>query len=252
MKKVKAITTALVLTTALLVGGCGASQTAAPAAQTQKASEVKLYQGLGQTANLRVGPGKDENGGQVYTINYSMADAIFDQDGKVVHVSFDGLEVFSPNDKEHVAGGAPIFSGFPGQAGYLTAAAATEDSAKKELANWQSKINRGDKAYGLESKVGGWSVQMGKFGEFMKGRTVAEIKDWLAKNTSDLNGRPLTETATKPEDVAKYGKLSADEKKALADVTSGATISLKDAHGDYIGALENAFKNKVEVTVPVK
>lgn len=252
MKKVKAITTALVLTTALLVGGCGASQTTEPAAQTQKATEIKLYQGLGQTAAFRVGPGKDEKGGQVYTLNYAMADAIFDQDGKVVHVSFDGLEVFSPNDKEHVEGGAPIFSGFPGQAGYLTAAAATEDNAKKEVANWQSKINRGDKAYGLESKTGGWSVQMGKFGEFMKGKTVSEIKDWLAKNTSDINGRPLKAEAKDPKDIEKYGKLSDTEKKALADVTSGATISLKDAHGDYIGALENAFKNKVEVKIPVK
>lgn len=251
MKKVQAITTALVLTTALLVGGCGASQTAkAPAAQAQK--EVKIYQGLGQTATFRVGPGKDEQGGQVYTLNYTMADAIFDQDGKVVHVSFDGLEVFSPNDKEHVAGGAPIFSGFPGQAGYLTAAAATEDSAKKELANWQSKINRGDKAYGLESNLGGWSVQMGKYADFMKGKTVAEIKDWFAKNTSEVNGRPLKADVKDPKDIEKYGKLSDTEKKALADVTSGATISLKDAHGDFVGALENAFKNKVEVTVPVK
>lgn len=253
MKKVKAITTALILSTALIATGCGATQPAnAPAANTpaatvvqpEKATELKIYQGLGQTATFRVGPGKDENGGQIYTINYVMANALFDEEGKIISVTFDGLEVFSPNDKEHVEGGAPIFSGFPGQAGYLKAAASTEDTAKKEISNWTTKRDRGDQAYGLN-----WSEQFAKFQEFMKGKTVAEIKDWFAKNASDINGRPLKADAKDPKDQEKYAKLTDDEKKALADVTSGATISLKDPHGDFLGALEKAYENKVEVTV---
>ncbi|MEA4901416.1 FMN-binding protein [Desulfitobacterium sp.] len=246
MKKVKAITTVLVLTTALLIGGCGASKTdqapgtQTPAAASQKVSEVKIYKGVGQTANFRVGPG------ELFSINYVTASALFDQDGKIIDIYFDALEVMSPNDTEHV--GVPKFSGWPGQAAYLTAAANTNETAIKELENWKSKRERGDKNYGLN-----WSEQINNYQKFMKGKTVAEIEQWFAKYTSDLNGRPLTEKSSKPEDVAKYAKLTADEKKALeSDVTSGSTISLKDGHGDYIGALKKAYQNKAEVTVPVK
>lgn len=245
MKKVMAITTALVLTTALLVGGCGASKTdqapgAAPAATSQKVSEVKIYKGLGQTANFRVGPG------ELFSINYVTASALFDQDGKIIDIYFDALEVMSPNDTEHV--GVPKFAGWPGQAAYLTAAANTNETAIKELENWKSKRERGDKDYGLN-----WSEQFSNYQKFMKGKTVAEIEQWYAKNMSDLNGRPLTKDSSKPEDVAKYAKLTADEKKALeTDVTSGSTISLKDGHGDYMGALKKAYQNKIEVAVPVK
>ncbi|MDF2592007.1 MAG: FMN-binding protein, partial [Clostridia bacterium] len=42
------------------------------------------------------------------------------------------------------------------------------------------------------------------------------------------------------------------EKAALADVVAGATMSISDAHGDFLGALENAYANRVEVVIPVK
>jgi len=238
------LTAALIVSTAVLAAGCGAAEPApAPAEETA----MKIYQGSGQTATFRVGPGKDENEGQIYTLNYTMADALFDAEGRIINVSFDGLEIFSPNDKEHTEAGAPVFSGFPGQAGYLTAAASTEDIAKAELANWKTKRERGDEAYGSN-----WSVQFGIYQEFMKGKTVAEIKEWYAKNTSDINGRPLQPNAEKPEDQEKYAKLTEDEKKALTDAVSGATISLNDSHGDYIGALEKAYENRVEVTLPTE
>lgn len=85
-----------------------------------------------------------------------------------------------------------------------------------------------------------------------KGKTVAEVEQRFAKNTSDLNETPLVADSEKPEDQAKFAKLTDEEKTALADVTSGASISLKDDHGDFIGALKEAFENKTEITMPAK
>lgn len=34
------------------------------------------------------------------------------------------------------------------------------------------------------------------------------------------------------------------------NIVSGATISLKDAHGDFMDALREAYKNKVEIKLP--
>jgi len=258
--KIKLIPTTIVLSAALLVlGGCGAStkasstqpqpnppaQSTQPAQPAQQASEIKVYKGLGQVPIFRVGPGKDEKGGQIYSLTYATADALFDKDGKVIDVYFDALEVLSPNDSEHQ--GVPKFSGWPTQPGYLGTPSNTNETAAQEVAAWKSKRERGDKAYGLN-----WSEQMGTYQKFFRGKTISEIEQWFSKNTSDINGRPLTEKATDPKDKEKYSKLSDQEKKALADVTSGATISLKDPHGDYIGALKKAYENRVEVTIPVK
>lgn len=248
MFKIKSITVAIALGTALLVlGGCSSNQSA-PAAATSapaKATEVKVFKGFGETSVFRVGPGKDKDGGQIYSVSTATANALFDQDGKIIDVQFDALEVLSPNDADHP--GVPMFSGWPGQPAYLKAAASTPEAAAKEVSAWQTKRERGDKAYGMN-----WSVQFGNYQKFFKGKTVAEVEQWFAKNTSDLNGKPLTEKMTDPKDKEKLAKLSDTEKKALADVTSGASISLKDSHGDYIGALKKAFANKVEVSIPVK
>jgi hypothetical protein len=240
MKKITKITAALLLTTTLALGGCASAQSsAAPAAV---ATSTKVFTGIGQTQVFRVGPGKDHNGGQIYSLSIVTASAIFDKDGKVVNVTFDGQEILSPNDTEHV--GAPVFSGWPTQPGYLGGTSNTDETAAKEVSAWQTKRERGDKAYGMN-----WSEQFAVYQNFFKGKTVAEIEQWYAKNTSDVNGRPLTEKMTNEKDKAKYAALSDAEKKALADVTSGATISLKDAHGDFVGALKEAFANKVEVTI---
>lgn len=202
--------------------------------------EVTIYNGSGQTSVFRVGPGKDANGGQIYSISTATADATFDEDGKILSVRLDALEVLSPNDAEHE--GAPVFSGWPGQAGYLTAPGSTDETAGKEVAAWQTKLERGDEAYGMNV-----SEQYAAYEEFFKGKTVAEVEQWFARNTSDKNGRPLKAESTDPGEQAKYSQLSDAEKQALADVTSGASISLKDAHGDFIGALKKAYENRQEV-----
>lgn len=243
MFKIKLISTAIVLTAALLVlGGCS---TSTPSTASQQGSELKISRGLGQTSVFRVGPGKDAKGGQVYSISYATASALFDKDGKVLDVNFDALEILSPNDADHA--NVPMFSGWPTQAGYAGAASNTVETATAQVSKWKTKRERGDKEYGMN-----WSEQFAGYQKFFKGKTVAEIETWFAKNTSDINARPLTTKSTDPKDVAKFAKLSEAEKTALEDVTSGSTISLKDVHGDYIGALKKAYENKVEVTLPLK
>ncbi|EHQ87614.1 hypothetical protein [Desulfosporosinus youngiae] len=229
MKNIKTITVGLTLTAALLVlGGCGASTPAA----NDKASgaDVKLSQGMGQTSVFRVkvdAATKKES----YSTSTVTASAVFDQDGKVVSVLFDTLEIVPEAKKE----GSTVFPGWPG-------GTIVSDNVKKDVANWQTKRERGDAAYGMN-----WSEQVDLYQEFFKGKTVAEIEAWYAKNTSDANGKPLTEEATSDADKAKFAKLSDAEKEALADVTSGASISLKDDHGDFIGALKEAYENKKDI-----
>ena len=92
-----------------------------------------------------------------------------------------------------------------------------------------------------------WTEQMDFFQEFFKGKTVAELEEWFAKNTSDINGRPLKADSKNEKDKEKYSKLNEAEKEALADVVAGATMSIKDNHGDILGAIKNAYENRVEV-----
>lgn len=94
-----------------------------------------------------------------------------------------------------------------------------------------------------------WNKQMDFFENYFKGKTVAEIEEWFAKYTSDINGRPLKARSRNDEDKAKYEKLSEKEKTELLDVVAGATMSLKDNHGDILGAIKDAYNNRVEFVV---
>jgi len=38
----------------------------------------------------------------------------------------------------------------------------------------------------------------------------------------------------------------------LADVTSAATMSLKDSHGDIIAAIKASFENRVEIDLTIE
>lgn len=214
---------------------------------------VKVYQGLGITNTGRKGPGKDNTETQVWSFNQVFVNALFDEDGKVVDIFIDMLEVATPN---YDGASMPHFSGFPGQGGYNNdenhdevidgKTAGTEEAFFAEIAGWKSKRDRGSE---YVMTTGTWTTQMDKFQEVFTGKTIAEVKEWEVKFTSDLNGRPLLETMEKPEDVAKFGKLTDDEKAELADVTTAATMSLTDAHGDILGALEASYTNKYEVTL---
>ncbi|MBQ3438240.1 MAG: FMN-binding protein [Fusobacterium sp.] len=208
----------------------------------------KLYQGLGKSSNFRVGPGKDNKGVPVYSLNYVNAAGLFDEEGRIVNILVDILELSTPN---YPGASSPHFSGWPGVEGYnvvdhdtrevVGVSLNTEESATKEIENWTTKRERG-KSYGMN-----WTEQMDFFQEFFKGKTVAELEEWFAKNTSDINGRPLKADSKNEKDKEKYSKLNEAEKEALADVVAGATMSIKDNHGDILGAIKNAYENRVEV-----
>lgn len=259
MSKVKKISALVVLTMGLVVlSGCSSTtQNTQAAANQSQPKEIKVYQGVGQIPNFRVGPGKDKEGVQVYSINYVTASGTFDKDGKIINLYVDGLEVSTPNyDGESM----PHFSGWPGTPGYNVTDHASEkvtgvstnnnDTIAAEVNGWKSKRERGDN-YGMNPK-NDWYKQMNNYQKFFTGKTIAEVEQWFAKNVSDVTGRPLTEKATDPKDKEKLAKLTDAEKKALVDVTSGSTMSLKDGHGNFIGAIKKAYENRIEVTIPVK
>ena len=210
----------------------------------------KLSFGFGLQSTGRVGPGQDETGTPVYSINQPFAAALFDEEGHIRYLYVDQLEAATPN---YDGAGMPRFSGFPGQrynldekhdgkiAGQLVV---TETSLVDEVGAWQTKRARGE-SYQLTS--GTWSAQMDAYQKLFVGKTVAELEDWFARFTSEANGRPLKPDAANEQDKAKYDALSDEEKTALADVTSGATMSLNDAHGDILGAIRAAYDARKEV-----
>lgn len=213
-------------------------------------------QGLGVVSLHRTGPGKDDKDTQVWSFNQVFANTLFDKDGKIISLYVDQLEVATPN---YDGDGMPHFSGFPGQGGYNYdenhdgkvdgKTADTEENFFAEIAGWKTKRQRGDS---YRMGTGTWYQQMDKFQELFVGKTVEEVEEWFNKYTSDLNGRPLKDGSDKPEDKAKYDALSADEKAMLADVTSAATMSLNDSHGDIIAAIKASFENKVDIDLTIK
>jgi hypothetical protein len=215
--------------------------------------KVTVFQGFGVVESGRTGPGKDDTGTQVWSFNEVYANVLFDKDGKILSVFIDQLEVATPN---YDGAGMPHFSGFPGQGGYNLDAnhdgvvdgktVDTPENFLAEVNSWATKRARGAE---YKMTIGTWTSQMDRFQQLFVGKTVAEVEAWAKKYTSDLNGRPLVAAMTKPEDIAKFAALTADEKTALADVTTAATMSLKDSHGDILGALKAAYANKVENVV---
>ena len=224
-------------------------ETAAEEAAPEIAAEGSLSHGIGFYSNGRLGPGKDDQGVGVYSFNEVVAYALFDQEGRIVDLEVDQVEVASPNyDGEHM----PNFTGFPGQsynadtdhdAKADTVLEQTEETFLADVDTWLTKRERGN-TYKLNS--GTWVDEMDIFEEFFKGKTVEEIRQWYAESCSDVNGRPLFGTSENEKDIAKYEALSEDAKAEL-DAISGATMSLNDAHGNIIGALVRAYENREEI-----
>ena len=205
--------------------------------------------GLGFTSNGRLGPGKDDQGVGVYSFNTQAAGACYDAEGKITALLVDVMEVATPNyDGEYM----PHLTGFPGQSFNADAdhdekvdtVLQTEDTFLAEIEAWKTKRERGT-TYKLNS--GTWTDEMDLLQQKFVGMTADEVNGWFAAYCSDVNGRPLHGTSDKEEDIAKYDALS-DAEKADLDTIAGATMSLKDAHGDLIGAIENSWKNAKAVT----
>lgn len=224
----------------------GMEDGAEAAEDAKELSASGLSHGLGFASSGRLGPGKDDQEVSVYSINEVIAYALFDENGKILDLEVDQLEVATPNyDGEHM----PHLTGFPGQSYNAdenhdekvdTVLEQTDDNFLAEVAGWSTKRERGE-TYKLNSGV--WATEMDIFEETFRGMTVDEVKEWYASYCSDVNGRPLHGTSDKEADVAKYEALTEEEKASL-DAISGATMSLNDGHGNIIAAIENAYNRR--------
>mgnify|MGYP004666716983 FL=1 len=207
-------------------------------------SGTGLKAGLGIVSTPRLGPGKDDKDIPVYSFNEVAAYVVVDDEGKIVDLEVDIMEIITPNhddaEDNYIAGwpGQSYSADMDGDGTAETELLETEEDFVSTISAWKTKRDKGS-AYKMNS--GTWEGEMDIFEEFFKGKTVEEIKEFVATSCSDLNGRPLI-NPTKDEDVEKRSKLT-DEQKAELDSISGATMSLNDAHGDIIGAIEKAVEN---------
>lgn len=206
------------------------------------ALSADTYLGLGTSSSGRVGPGTDTSGAQVYSFNEVLVSALFDKDGRVIDIYIDQLEVATPNYASENK--MPFFSGYPGQTGY-GAAEITDDSFLAEVSGWITKRERGSI---YKMTTGTWASQMDTYQRIFIGKTVDEIDAWFTSYCSDTNGRPLKADSTNETDKAKYEALTDEDKTMLADVTTSATMSLKDSHGDVLAAIRNAYDNRRALT----
>jgi hypothetical protein len=212
-----------------------------------------LSLGLGHSSVFRVGPGKDDTGTQVYSFTYVYSAVIFDAAGKIVDVEVDELEVATPN---YDGASMPHFTGWPGTPGYNVfdhsakkvngLSPNTVDSVTADVTGWKSKRDRGD-SYGMNAKNDWWK-QIDFYQNMFIGKTMDEVEAWYKKYTSDTNGKPLNPETKIASEKAKYDALSDADKKVVADVRSGATMSINDAHGYVLQALRNAWNNRKPVT----
>ena len=217
--------------------------------ETEKVARI----GLGLTSTGRLGPGKDDQETGVYSFNTQAVGGCFDEDGTIIALYTDVLEVATPNyDGEHM----PHLTGFPGQSyngdenhdeKVDAVLEQTEETFLKEIEAWQTKRERGS-TYKLNS--GTWAQEMDIFEKNFAGMTAGQVEEWFDRYCSDLNGRPLSAASDKDEDKAKYDKLT-DEEKSSLDGVSGATMSLRDAHGDILGAVIKAWELAKETSITV-
>ena len=227
--------------------------TAAPSASGKTKT---VYTGLGHTTAFRNGPGSDSEGVPVYSFNVAMATATFDEEGRILNVFIDGYEVATPN---YDGASMPHFSGWPNTEGYNVTdhntelvsgiSENTEESAAAEVNNWMTKRQRGDDYHMNETNE--WYEQMNFYQSFFVGKTVAELEDWFAKHTTSA-GRPIKLDTTNEDDKAKLDAFNIDEMSVHVDVLAGATMSIRDAHGDFLGAVANAYANRLPVEIPVE
>ena len=222
---------------------------ATPEATQEPVVAAEAYQGFGLSNTVRMGPGSDDTGTPVYSINQVFANVVFDGEGKILAIYVDQLEYSTPN---YDGASMPHFSGWPGQGGYNNdsnhdavvdgTTPDTEEQFTEEVAGWVTKRDRGED-YVMGTGI--WSEQMDAFQKLFIGMTVDEVEEWFEKYCSDANGRPLKEDSSGEGDAEKYAALTDDEKAMLADITSSATMSLNDSHGDILSAIRKAYDNRV-------
>ena len=188
-----------------------------------QAPALNTLRGVGMASTGRVGPGKDAEGGQVYSMNVVFAAGEFDEDGTIRSMQVDQLEVVTPN-----LGGGSAFTGFPSSVG-------DEDRFMQEVSAWQTKGAMGDD-YMLTS--GSWRQQMDAYQQAMVGMTVEEVKQrWgNAKSGSETESTTASDGGT-----AQPVNDTASVPAATPEAVSGATMSLTGEYGDILLAVERAW-----------
>ncbi len=188
----------------------------------------KLYAGLGMVDNFRV-----RTAGK-HQFNVVATSAVFNEKGQIVAIDIDVTEL-AMEEFQWPADDATVEE--------INALALKYD--EEIMTKGELKENYGMAARattGLE-----WYQQMENFEDFFIGMTPSGIRAWFIKNT-DAAGKPIKiGTELKPEDQAKVDKLTDAEKAVLADVITGATMSLHDGHGYFVESIEKAYKNRVLV-----
>jgi len=221
------------------------TSTPAPTVSAQAVSANGLKQGLAIVSTPRLGPGSDDKDVPVYSFNEVIAYVVSDAEDRIVDLEVDILELITPN---HDGKDDNYLGMWPGQTYNLDADGdgsvegtleETEDSWTGRLSGFRTKRQLGS-SYKMNS--GTWSEEMDIYENWMKGKTGQELQDLFDSEFSDLNGRPLNGKSDKEDDVAKAGQLS-DAQKADIDSLSGATMSLRDAHGDILGAVITALEH---------
>jgi len=230
---------------ALVLFSCSAP----PEQQVVKIETDDLSLGLGNSSVFRVGPGKDSTGTQVYSFTYVQAAVVFSNDGKIVDLEVDELEVSLPN---YDGASMPHFSGWPGspEPNYTNhetekvdgTSPTTVEAVTAEVAAWKTKRDRGDN-YGMNEAKDWWKQMDGWEAQFI-GKTVAEVEAYYAKYTNDKNGRPLNPESKDEAEIAKYNSLSKADKQVVADARTSATMSINDAHGYVLAAIKQAWDKK--------
>lgn len=171
-----------------------------------EAAPINARRGVGMASSGRIGPGKDEDGNQVYSFNVVFAAGEFAEDGTIRSMKVDQLEVVTPN-----LGGGSAFSGFPGSV-------AEEEAFMNEVAAWQTKGAMGE-GYMLPS--GSWREQMDEHQRMMVGKTVAEVKDWAASRVP-TEGAPADTTTTATISLqGEYGDVLLAIERAWEDAQRG-------------------------------
>jgi LysM repeat protein len=217
----------------IVVAKAAAPATTTPVVVTAK----KLFHGFGEVSNYRV------RGAQKDNLNITTASVIFDQDGKIVDLTWDVMEITYG-----------LFPGWMDPAADKTA----QDTLKAAINKWETKREEGYnydmthlKSKGVADNLTKkeWFEQLNYFENFFKGKTVAEVDTWFKKYT-DANGRPykmaypdkLTDA-----DKAATANFTAEEKAMLVDVTTSATMSLQDDHSHFMSALKEAYEAREEI-----
>ena len=191
-----------------------------------EAPRLNTLTGVGMASTGRVGPGKAEDGSQVYSFNVVFAAGSFEEDGTIRSMQVDQLEVVTPN-----LGSGSGFSGFPEESG-------SEEAFLNEVSAWQTKGMMG-KDYMLQS--GSWREQMDAYQRMMVGKTVEEVKEWYAQRGSasetDTTNAADAGTTQPVNDMADMP--AADG----TDTATSATMSLTGEYGNILLAIERAWED---------